>query len=48
MEHDAYLEARDENFSTALHWAAQGGEIEVTKFLVEHDADLEAQDIDGW
>jgi len=29
---------------TALHYAAEKGDIEVVKFLVEHEADIDAQD----
>ena len=36
------------SFRTALHIAAQEGKIDVTKFLVENGANLEAKDNDGW
>ena len=36
------------DFRTALHRAAYYGEIDVAKSLVEHGANLEVKDNDGW
>ena len=36
------------DFRTALHIAAYWGKIDVTKVLVDHGANLEAQENSGW
>ena len=36
------------HFRTALHFAAIGGRLEVTKFLVEHGAKVKATTYDGY
>ena len=35
-----YNERNEYDFRTALHFAAKGGKIDVTKFLVEQDANV--------
>ena len=37
-----------EDKSTPLHLSSKEGHMEVARFLVEHDADVAAQDDDGW
>ena len=46
--HKKYNKRNGFDFRTALHIAAEKGHIAVTKFLLEHGANLEARDDEGW
>ena len=41
------LNARDSIGNTPLHWAAQEGKLDVTKYLLEHGVDPLASNNDG-
>ena len=44
---DCFSKKFDFNFRTALHFAAEEGKLEVTKFLVDFGANVNATDNDG-
>ncbi|KAF5868333.1 putative ankyrin repeat protein [Botrytis fragariae] len=49
IEHGAELEKRNSRYQqTALSFAAEKGNLEIVKLLMDFDARLDAQDTDGW
>ena len=48
VEDAQHVDNTDNEGWTALHRAAKLGRIEVTKFLLEHGANLEAKTNNGW
>lgn len=44
IEHNAYIDARDHNGQTPLHYAIQSGNTEVAKYLIDNGANLNIQD----
>jgi ankyrin repeat protein len=52
IEYDpAYINARDDGQETPLHWASRGHNFKdgsVLRLLLEHGADINVQDRDGW
>lgn len=48
IEQGADIEAKTDNGSTPLHWAAASGHTDVANLLLEKGADIEAKDRGGW
>ena len=48
IEAGADLNAKENDGSTALHWAADNGKLDCVKALIEAGADLNAKENDGW
>jgi acyl-CoA-binding protein len=44
---DTDVDARDDDLHTALHWACDGGHVEVAQALLDSGADVGAQNCDG-
>ncbi|AGJ98851.1 Ankyrin repeat domain protein [Wolbachia endosymbiont of Drosophila simulans wNo] len=44
LKHNAYIDARDHNGQTPLHYAIQSGNTEVAKYLIDYGANLNSQD----
>lgn len=47
LEHEADIEAKDEDGETALYWAARNRHEAVIRLLLKHQADIGAKDKDG-
>jgi ankyrin repeat protein len=47
LDHGAHVNAREEDFLTALHLASLHGRLDVVKVLLDRGADIDARDIDG-
>jgi ankyrin repeat protein len=47
LKHGADVNARDNDHSTPLHFAARNGRVEVVHVLLEHGANVAAEDEDG-
>jgi ankyrin repeat protein len=49
ISHGADTNVRQGRYDmTPLHAAAVGGQLKAARILLQHNADIEAQDIDGW
>lgn len=44
LKHNAYIDARDHNGQTSLHYAIQSGNTEVAKYLIDNGANLNIRD----
>ena len=48
LKHGANVNAKDDNGSTPLHWAAAKNAHETAEVLLKHDADVNAKNKEGW
>ncbi len=46
--HDARLDLQDRGGSTALHWAIDGGNLELIDWMLDNKANIKATDYNGW
>lgn len=45
---DRYLDAVDESGRTLLHYAAEGGHVDIVRYLLENEAYANVEDNDGY
>ena len=42
------MDCQDKGGSTALHWAMDGGDVELIEYLVQKGSEIDKTDYNGW